>query len=98
MILLNQAGACKVSPGRAHTDSTDPENPAYIIERGGYIMDINELTTLIGSYAFPIVMCIFLMIKFDKTLNSLDDRILSLSVRLDTLIDAVLEKKEEKEK
>ena len=61
-------------------------------------MDINEITTLIGSYAFPIVMCIFLMVKFDKTLNSLDDRILSLSVRLDTLIDAVLEKKEEKEK
>lgn len=60
-------------------------------------MDINEITTLIGSYAFPIVMCIFLVVKFDKTLNSLDDRILSLSVRLDTLIDAVLEK-EDKEK
>ena len=57
-------------------------------------MDINEIMTLVGSYAFPIVMCVFLMVKFDKTLESLDDRILSLSVRLDTLIDAVLEKKE----
>lgn len=61
-------------------------------------MDINEIMTLVGSYAFPIVMCVFLMVKFDKTLESLDDRILSLSVRLDTLIDAVLEKKEDKEK
>ena len=50
--------------------------------------------TLVGSYAFPIVMCVFLMVKFDKTLNSLDDRILSLSVRLDTLIDAAIDRKE----
>lgn len=61
-------------------------------------MDINEIMTLVGSYAFPIVMCVFLMVKFDKTLESLDDRILSLSVRLDTLIDAAIEKKEDKEK
>ena len=59
-------------------------------------MDINEIMTLVGSYAFPIVMCVFLMVKFDETLESLDDRILSLSVRLDTLIDAAIEKKEEK--
>lgn len=57
-------------------------------------MDLNEVMTLVGSYAFPIVMCVFLMVKFDKTLNSLDDRILSLSVRLDTLIDAAIEKRE----
>ncbi len=57
-------------------------------------MDLNEIMTLVGSYAFPIVMCVFLMVKFDKTLNSLDDRILSLSVRLDTLIDAAIERKE----
>lgn len=57
-------------------------------------MDLNEIMTLVGSYAFPIVMCVFLMVKFDKTLNSLDDRILSLSVRLDTLIDAAIDKKE----
>lgn len=61
-------------------------------------MDINEVMTLVGSYAFPIVMCVFLMVKFDKTLESLDDRILSLSVRLDTLINAAIEKKEDKEK
>lgn len=57
-------------------------------------MDLNEVMTLVGSYAFPIVMCVFLVVKFDKTLNSLDDRILSLSVRLDTLIDAAIEKRE----
>lgn len=57
-------------------------------------MDLNEIMTLVGSYAFPIVMCVFLVVKFDKTLNSLDDRILSLSVRLDTLIDAAIDKKE----
>ena len=57
-------------------------------------MDLNEVMTLVGSYAFPIVMCVFLVVKFDKTLNSLDDRILSLSVRLDTLIDAAIDKKE----
>lgn len=47
-------------------------------------MDINEVMTLVGSYAFPIVMCVFLIVKFDKT--------------LDILIDEVLEKKEDKEK
>ena len=57
-------------------------------------MDLNEIMTLVGSYAFPIVMCVFLVVKFDKTLNSLDDRILSLSVRLDTLIDAAIDKRE----
>lgn len=57
-------------------------------------MDINEIMNMVGSYAFPIIMCVFLMVKFDKTLESLDDRILSLSVRLDTLIDNVIEKKE----
>ena len=58
-------------------------------------MDFSEIMNMVGSYAFPIIMCVFLMVKFDKTLESLDDRILSLSVRIDTLIDAVIEKKEE---
>ena len=60
-------------------------------------MDINQMVTLIGSLGFPIVMCIYLTVKFDKTLESLDDRILSLSVRLDTLIDAAINKENKKE-
>ena len=61
-------------------------------------MEVDQIITIIGSLGFPIAMCIFLMLKFDKTLTTLDDRILSLSVRLDTLIDAALEHKEGKEK
>ena len=61
-------------------------------------MDAQQLITVIGSLGFPIAMCIFLMVKFDKTLENLNDRILSLSVRLDTLIDAALDNKEEEKK
>ena len=58
-------------------------------------MDINELTTLIGSVGFPIVMCIYMTVTFNKTLERLDDRILALSTRIDTLIDKVLEKQDD---
>lgn len=61
-------------------------------------MDAQQLITVIGSLGFPIAMCIFLMVKFDKTLENLNDRILSLSVRLDTLIDAALDNKEDDKK
>ena len=61
-------------------------------------MDAQQLITVIGSLGFPIAMCIFLMVKFDKTLENLNDRILSLSVRLDTLIDAALDNKEDEKK
>ena len=61
-------------------------------------MEVDQIITIIGSLGFPIAMCIFLMLKFDKTLTTLDDRILSLSVRLDTLIDAALEHKTKEEK
>lgn len=61
-------------------------------------MDAQQLISIIGSLGFPVAMCIFLIVKFDKTLENLNDRILSLSVRLDTLIDAALDKKEDDKK
>lgn len=53
-------------------------------------MDINGIVTLIGSLGFPIAMCIYMTVTFNKTLEKLDDRILSLSVRVDTLIDSII--------
>ena len=53
------------------------------------------MTTLIGSVGFPIVMCIYMTVTFNKTLERLDDRILALSTRIDTLIDKVLEKQDD---
>lgn len=61
-------------------------------------MDAQQLISIIGSLGFPVAMCIFLIVKFDKTLENLNDRILSLSVRLDTLIDAALDKREDDKK
>lgn len=61
-------------------------------------MDAQQIISIIGSLGFPVAMCIFLIVKFDKTLENLNDRILSLSVRLDTLIDAALDKREDDKK
>lgn len=58
-------------------------------------MNINDITTLIGSVGFPIAMCIYMTVTFNKTLERLDDRILALSTRIDTLIDKALEKDNE---
>lgn len=58
-------------------------------------MNINDITTLIGSVGFPIAMCVYMTVTFNKTLERLDDRILALSTRIDTLIDKALEKDDE---
>jgi hypothetical protein len=50
------------------------------------------LVQLIGSLGFPIAMCVYMTVSLNKTLASLDDRLLSLSVRVDTLLDALSEK------
>lgn len=50
------------------------------------------LVQLIGSLGFPIAMCVYMTVVLNKTLASLDDRLLSLSVRVDTLLDALSEK------
>lgn len=59
-------------------------------------MDINGIVTLIGSLGFPIAMCIYMTVTFNKTLEKLDDRILSLSVRIDTLISTVIKEEEKR--
>lgn len=50
------------------------------------------LVQLIGSLGFPIAMCVYMTVVLNKTLASLDDRLLSLSVRVDTLLDALSDK------
>jgi len=60
-------------------------------------LNINDITTLIGSVGFPIAMCIYMTVTFNKTLERLDDRILALSTRIDTLIDKALENDKDNE-
>lgn len=55
------------------------------------------LVQLIGSLGFPIAMCVYMTVVLNKTLASLDDRLLSLSVRVDTLLDALAEGTQKKE-
>jgi hypothetical protein len=55
------------------------------------------LVQLIGSLGFPIAMCVYMTVSLNKTLASLDDRLLSLSVRVDTLLDALSEKEKKNE-
>ena len=43
----------------------------------------------IGSVGFPIVMCLYMNITFNKTLDKLNDQMLALSTRLDTLLDRI---------
>lgn len=54
------------------------------------------LVQLIGSLGFPIAMCVYMTVVLNKTLSSLDDRLLSLSVRVDTLLDTLSEKEIQK--
>ena len=54
------------------------------------------LVQLIGSLGFPIAMCVYMPVVLNKTLASLDDRLLSLSVRVDTLLDTLSEKEIQK--
>ena len=56
-------------------------------------MNVDSIITLIGSVGFPIAMCLYMTVTFNKTLENLDDRFLALSTRIDVLIDKVLENK-----
>lgn len=67
----------------------------YFIGKEEETLNINDITTLIGSVGFPIAMCVYMTVTFNKTLERLDDRILALSTRIDTLIDKALEKDDE---
>lgn len=54
---------------------------------------VNVIVTLVGSLGFPIAMCIYMTLSLNKTLDRLDERIQALAVRVDTLIDALIEEK-----
>jgi hypothetical protein len=51
--------------------------------------DINVIMTAIGSVGFPIVMCLYMITTFNKTLDKLNDQMLAVSTRLDTLLDRI---------
>lgn len=51
--------------------------------------DINIVISAIGSVGFPIVMCLYMITTFNKTLDTLNDQMLALSSRLDTLLDRI---------
>lgn len=40
---------------------------------------IDEILTLYGSFVFPIAMCIYLTLKFEKTINKNTEAINNLS-------------------
>lgn len=50
-------------------------------------MDYTEIATLIGSLGFPIVMCLYMTITFNQTLDKLENTVLTLSTKLDTLLE-----------
>lgn len=49
-------------------------------------VDIAEITQLIGSLGFPIVMCGYMAIKFDKTLTENTKAIQSLTAIISHLV------------
>lgn len=51
--------------------------------------DINVIMTAIGSVGFPIVMCLYMITTFNKTVDKLNDQMLAVSTRLDTLLDRI---------
>lgn len=55
-------------------------------------LTMEQIISLIGSLGFPIVMCLYMTVSFNKTLSMLCDTVLSLSVKIDTLIDTLTEK------
>ena len=57
---------------------------------------MSTLVQLIGSLGFPIAMCVYMTVVLNKTLEKLDDRLLSLAIRVDTLLDVIEEKEDKK--
>ena len=80
------------SLGRARALAENPPRFYYMRNGGEFVLNVNDIITLIGSVGFPIAMCLYMTVTFNKTLETLDDRILALSTRIDTLIDKLLEK------
>lgn len=50
-------------------------------------MDINALTQLIGSVGFPIVMCGYMMLSNNKTLEKLTDVISNNTTMLSRVLE-----------
>ena len=79
--------------GDGHDQGRNPDRaldqrrkPGQILYTEVFPMDIDSIITIIGSLGFPIAMCIYMTVTFNKTLEKLDDRILSLTVMVETLI------------
>lgn len=51
--------------------------------------DVSMIMSAIGSVGFPIVMCLYMIMTFNKTLDKLNDQMVELSTRLDTLLDRI---------
>ena len=51
--------------------------------------EVSMFMSAIGSVGFPIVMCLYMIMTFNKTLDKLNDQMLALSTRLDTLLDRI---------
>lgn len=90
---------CKTGAGSPHARLVAAENTPHFIKSTGMevkAMDgeaVNVIVTLVGSLGFPIAMCIYMTLSLNKTLDRLDERIQALAVRVDTLIDALVEEK-----
>ena len=51
--------------------------------------EVSMIISAIGSVGFPVVMCLYMIMTFNKTLDKLNDQMLALSTRLDTLLDRI---------
>lgn len=51
--------------------------------------DASMIMSAIGSVGFPIVMCLYMIMTFNKTLDKLNNQMLEVSTRLDTLLDRI---------
>ncbi len=51
--------------------------------------EVSMIMSAIGSVGFPIVMCLYMIMTFNKTLDKLNDQMLALSTRLDTLLGRI---------
>lgn len=65
------------------------ENPhLYFIESEVYrSLNVTDIAALIGSLGFPIVMCLYITVTMKESLDKLQDAVLSLSTRIDTLLE-----------
>ena len=56
---------------------------------------MEQVTTLIENLGFPIVLSIYLLIRFEKKIDLLNQ---SITARNNTIIEALMDKKEDERK